>query len=227
MSTQQFHSHRLVAAASALVLSTAAWGDGTTTGKGELRDLAAQWWQWALSIPAPVSPLLDDTTGANCMVGQRGPNWFLSGTFGGGTVSRTCSVPQGVTLFFPVVNAINFDTPGVCGQVGSLSVAELRGFSADFINSIDKVTATLDSKTVRPIQRVRSVVFAVALPEENIFDSDACSVPSKIYPRAVDDGYYVMVDDLGVGQHVLQFTAKGAGFDLNVTYNLWVVAKDR
>jgi hypothetical protein len=54
-----------------------------------------------------------------------------------------------------------------------------------------------------------------------------CTVPSQVYPRAVDDGYYVMIDDLSVGQHVLQFTAKGAGFDLNVTYNLWVVARDR
>ena len=66
-----------------------------------LKSLSAQWWQWALSIPSSQNPLLD-TTGENCMLGQRGSTWFLAGLFGGGApVIRTCTVPDNVNLFFP------------------------------------------------------------------------------------------------------------------------------
>ena len=70
----------------------------------------AAWWQWALSIPASVNPMLD-TTGANCMVGQNGDVWYLAELFFvGGSVTRDCAVPEGVTLFFPVLNFVNIDT---------------------------------------------------------------------------------------------------------------------
>src|SRR5262245_34860597 len=79
------------------------------------KQLSAQWWQWALSIPTDVNPQTDGT-GEDCMVGQRGEIWFLAGILGGGTVTRTCSVPAGKSLFFPLVNSVNFDSPNVCGQ---------------------------------------------------------------------------------------------------------------
>src|SRR5215813_2675062 len=74
-------------------------------------ELSAEWWQWALSIPTSVNPLTD-TTGADCMVGQRGAAWFLAGVFfTGGTVTRTCSIPQGTRLFFPVINFVTVNSP--------------------------------------------------------------------------------------------------------------------
>jgi hypothetical protein len=82
-----------------------------------LERLTAQWWQWALSVPTPVNPLMDQT-GEDCVIGQRGSIWFLAGVgiFGGGTAARTCSVPQGNTLVFPVINSVNINAPNVCGQ---------------------------------------------------------------------------------------------------------------
>jgi hypothetical protein len=77
--------------------------------------LSAEWWQWALSIPASVNPQTD-TTGEDAIVGQHGPVWFLAGKFGGGTATRTCSVPEGTQLFFPVMNGISINVPNVCGQ---------------------------------------------------------------------------------------------------------------
>src|SRR5437867_9117304 len=79
------------------------------------QELSTQWWQWALSLPPSVNPQTD-TTGEDCVVGQRGSTWFLAGVFGGGTASRTCSIPQGTTLFFPIINSVNINTPNVCGQ---------------------------------------------------------------------------------------------------------------
>lgn len=59
----------------------------------------ADWWRWALSIPADSNPILDPT-GASCGLGQSGPVWFLAGT-GGAAVTRECSVPAGRALFSP------------------------------------------------------------------------------------------------------------------------------
>ena len=44
------------------------------------KQLSAEWWQWVLSVPTSVNPLLDPT-GGNCMIGQRGATWFLAGAF--------------------------------------------------------------------------------------------------------------------------------------------------
>ena len=32
---------------------------GASAGERDFRDLSSAWWQWAVSIPAQVSPLLD------------------------------------------------------------------------------------------------------------------------------------------------------------------------
>ena len=52
-------------------------------------ELAARWWQWALSAPDDRSPV-SDTTGE--FAGWRQPDdvWFLAGTYGGRVVRR-CS----------------------------------------------------------------------------------------------------------------------------------------
>jgi hypothetical protein len=88
--------------------------NSATADSSSFKELSAEWWQWAVSIPTSVNPVLD-TTGDNCMVGQRGSTWFLAGLFGGGTATRTCFIPEDKVLYFPVVNSINVDTPNVCG----------------------------------------------------------------------------------------------------------------
>ena len=64
---------------------------------------SAKWWQWLWSIPVSINPVFD-TTGADCAVSQpSGPVWFLAGTFGT-NVTRTCSIPAGKRIFFPIIN---------------------------------------------------------------------------------------------------------------------------
>ena len=57
--------------------------DAGTTPSELLPALTAEWWQWALSIPASVNPLVD-TTGEHCLVGQNGAlvNVSDSNTYG-------------------------------------------------------------------------------------------------------------------------------------------------
>jgi hypothetical protein len=195
---------------------------------GSLRNLTAEWWQWALSIPVPANPMLD-LTGEKCVVGQRGSTWFLAGTFGGGPATRTCSVPAGTAIFFPVANASFFDSPGVCGQgPESFSVADMRAAIADFIAGVTDISVEIDGEPVSQVHRVRSRVFEVALPEDNVFDAPCAAdggLPAGIYSPGVDDGYYVLLEPLEAGEHTLHFHAENAdfGFVIDTTYHLTVV----
>lgn len=194
-----------------------------------LSTLTAQWWQWALSIPTGQNPQLDPS-GQYCMVGQRGPLWFLAGTFNGDTVPRTCSVPEDKTLFFPVANAININSPDVCGSPPENEpVKDLRAMSKATVDGATDLSVQVDGRPVnRLIQRVQSQVFEVALPEDNVFDA-LCggpgSVPATVYSPAVDDGYYVTVGPLKRGTHTIhiQATAGPGGVNEDVTYKLTVV----
>ena len=71
----------------------------------------AAWWQHMFSIPAATNPMLD-TTGANALIDQSGPVYFLAGTFGGGEATRTVTIPSGKALFFPIVNGC-YDNGGI------------------------------------------------------------------------------------------------------------------
>jgi len=192
------------------------------------KELSAEWQQWALSIPTPVNPQLD-TSGANCMVGQRGSVWFLAGTFGGGSATRACDVPEGKSLFFPVVNSVNINAPNVCGQdATNVSVKALRALSAGCIDGATNLSVEVDGKTLKHLQRVKSEVFEVALPEDNVFNA-LCggpgSVPAGIYSPAVDDGFYVHLEPLEVGLHTLHIQGTSTCFSasLDVMYHLTVV----
>ncbi len=61
-----------------------------------------RWWTWAHSADDSVSPVRD-TTGEFCDHDQPDDLWFLAGTHGG-TVQRTCRIPAGRPLVFPLVN---------------------------------------------------------------------------------------------------------------------------
>jgi hypothetical protein len=195
-------------------------------GDEGFKDLQSQWWQWALSIPTSVNPLAD-TTGQDCMVGQRGGVWFLAGTFGTSSATRSCSVPEGVSLFFPLINQVGFDTPNACGQDGTpLPSKFYRDQIAPLIDGATNVSATVDGKAVRAVRRTKSKVFAVALPADNLF-SDLCGgdLPARVYSPAVDDGIYAIVDPLSAGAHTVTIHAESPdfGFELDITYNLNVV----
>ena len=129
-------SFAVLAICAALVCSTNA-ADAQTG----LRPLTAQWWQCVLSIPADNNPTLD-TTGQDCMVGQQGPIWFLTGAnFGGETppLTRSCSMPAGDVVFFPVISAFFFNTPNCLQGPENLTVKFMREQIEPFINSVHNV----------------------------------------------------------------------------------------
>jgi len=199
-----------------------------TAGPGDVDKSGAAWWQWVLSIPVDENPLLD-TTGEKCMVGQRGDVWYLAGTFGAPTVIRNCTVPAGTAFFVPVINFVNIDTPNVCGQgPDRIPVSDLRAAVAPLIDGATNLSITVDGAAVNNMRRIKSGVFAVTLPDDNLFDAPcafAGGVPPGVYSPAIDDGYYAQVNALSAGPHVVHFHAESSGgFTLDVTYILDVVA---
>jgi hypothetical protein len=195
-----------------------------------LSALTGEWWQWALSIPSGQNPMLD-TTGDNCMIGQKGDLWFLAGVFAadGGTVKRTCSVPENKALFFPVINSFNTNTPD-CGQGGeNFNVRKLTSLVKPLIDAAENLEVTVDGTPInkRQIQRVLSFPFPTAIPTDNVFGPDACGtripLPAGIYSPSMDDGYYVLLSPLKPGPHTLQFHATSGSFSQDITYKLTLV----
>ena len=192
-----------------------------------LSSMTAQWWQLIVSIPTTVNPLVD-STGVDCMVGQRGRVWFLAGTFSGGTATRTCSIPEGQALFFPVINNVQINSPGVCGQVGSVSVKALRAAAAPFIDAATNLSVQVDGNAIKDLVRLRSQVFAATFPVDNIFNAPCGgpgTVPAGVYSPSVDDGVYALVMPLSVGSHTLHIHAEvpSQSFLVDVTYDLTIV----
>jgi hypothetical protein len=97
----------------------------------------------------PQNPQID-TTGENGVVRQRGSVWFLAGVFGGGTVTRTSSLPEGKALFFPVFNDVEINTPNVCGS-GPDRKAELTRPSASYAGLTDQPVTMYPTGNRTPI----------------------------------------------------------------------------
>lgn len=203
-----------------------ALGGGTAFADiGPFSGLSAEWWQVMTSIPTTVNPLLD-STGADCMVGQRGPVWFLAGTFLGGPAMRTCTIPEGEWLFFPVIKNYQNNSPGICGQTGSFDVAQLRANVAPFIDAATNLSVHVDGRAVDNLVRVKSIPFATTLPADNIFIAPCGgpgTSPPGVYSPSIDDGYYSLLAPLSVGQHTLHIHGESSGFVLDVIYNLTIV----
>lgn len=206
------------------------WANEEANVAEAFKQYAVEWEQWAWSIPRSVSPLLD-LTGESCMIAQRGPVWFLAGVAvqnenGVGVATRSCTIPEGKWLFFPIANTYWFDTPGVCGQDNnSLSIEALRKGAADAIDQVKKPSALVDGKPINYMKRVKSGVFDISFPEDNVFDNfcgDLGGFPAGTYSPAVDDGYYAAIKPLKKGKHTIVIHSEG-GNKQDVTYNLNIV----
>jgi hypothetical protein len=224
------HVQRLITIA-ATGLVAVALQSAAVAGPGPIsKSSDAAWWQWVLAIPAAQNPLLDET-GQYCALGQGGHEWYLAGTFTGEVIERTCSVPVGTWLFFPVINSIWIDTPNeppssLCYQNGVPMLDLGRAINKAFIDAaVDPATpiqpsATLDGNPLQ-ITRLQSDVFVATLPADNLFSVFIGCPPPGSY-QAVDEGLYAKVQPLSRGNHELKMHAQSGGFVIDVTYHLIV-----
>lgn len=176
---------------------------------------SAKWWQWVFSLPQDINPLIDQT-GEHCAQGQDGPVWFLAGT-SGGAVERSCIIPEGKAILFPVLNSGNVKTDP------SETEEDLRVITKEAVDNPAVLEASVNGVPLQNLQnyRAESPLFNVTLPEGNIF-----GVP-ELHSEAVSDGYWVMLRPLPVGDHTINFrgadaAAVAGGLVTEVTYKVTI-----
>lgn len=192
---------------------------------------SAEWWKWAISAPVEINPVLDET-GENADVGQYGPVWFLAGTFGRPVpfdpVERTCVVPRGKALFFPVMNSMWWgpDDNSNPDEDNYYELAkELRDLAVESVGPDTLVTLTcriddleLDMEDLKERQ-AEAPAFAID-PARNL-------IPGGPRDLAAATGYWIFLEPLRPGWHTIKFYAEinsphfgNVGHD--VTYKLYV-----
>lgn len=174
--------------------------------------LLNEWWQWALSMPAAVNPVLDNT-GARCMLGQRGNLWFLAGNTGGRTV-RKCTLAAPARVLIPVHNTVCIpDAQRSAQQCDQAVLAEWQSFS--FAEArLDGVAQALIDQPPVPGESV----FTVALPKDGLLD-----LKQGLYRASSAAGRWALVDMTLPGLYTLQVRAQtAAGGVVDVTYRLTV-----
>lgn len=182
--------------------------------------LAADWIEWAMAIPAATNPILDPD-GSYAALGQSGKVWFLAGT-AGGPATRVVTVPAGTSLFFPVVNFFWVNTPEFGDDPWSpLQEAYARNVLAYYIDMTEALVLEIDGESVPDVfgqLRFPSTVGMCDFPEDNFYGAN----PGE--HECVADGFWVLLPPMSVGSHVIHFSGHitEAGFALDVTYNITV-----
>lgn len=172
-----------------------------------------RWYEWVLAITKNLNPVAA-TTGKNCGQNQSGSVWFLAGTLGG-SKKRKCIIPYEKDIFFPIINEWLSTTE--YHESGQDLLFHCKGIIDDVIHK----EATFDDFTIGcgdlDRYRVRSTIFTIALPDNNLFGLKAGLTDS------VCDGYWLMIkkDILSIGKHILHFSGiQDDGFMTEVTYDL-------
>ena len=162
-----------------------------------------RWWQWAGRFERSESPV-SDRTGARCQAGQSGAVWFLAGTYGSRRVTRTCSVPAGQYLFFPLLNYVVYR-----GRDSQSPCEVLARTARSMTDDPSSLLLEIDGQRFGGLENHRQA-------------SLGCfEMPNSSFPAAAN-GYYVMVAPLSRGTHALNFGGSLPSLAQAVTYTLTV-----
>lgn len=161
-----------------------------------------RWWQWALSFDRVRSPVAD-RTGQMCASRQSGDVWFLAGTYGTARTERTCHVPAGKTLFFPLINYVTYRVDD-----SDESCASLVARAAALTDRPSVLVLNLDGQQFDQLQTHR-------LAQSRCFSL----VPGQP-ADAASNGYYVALKPLSRGAHTLHFGGILPSMAQAVTYHL-------
>jgi hypothetical protein len=147
---------------------------------------------------SPEESAVVDETGAQCHVNQTGDVWFLAGGYGTSLIQRSCAVPAGKYLFFPVINMV-YAQPGN-HRVSCAAAMYRAALNNDALLVID---VELDGARLTEPERYR-------LKSPECFDLAGRIPlelnPARVYPSAAD-GYWMMLKPLPRGSHTLKFRA--------------------
>jgi hypothetical protein len=178
--------------------------------------------KWALGQAASVNPVTD-TTGQFCSTGQTGHVWFLAGTFSEpSVVSRTCTIPTGQALFFPIIDEF----------YGAFLSDPPEQRTPEFVRAqvdctVTSVQVQIDGVFVNNPRQYflgpqQSLLFDVQLPTENVLGLTPDVAPELLLSPSADSGIYLFLDPLPAGEHSLHWKASETcpfgAFTQDVTY---------
>jgi hypothetical protein len=164
--------------------------------------LPARWWNWAGDAPEGKNPVAD-SSGEHCAQGQPDDVFFLAGTFGETGVTRTCEVPAGKPVYFPLLNQ-------VCLVKGKQSDEKAMEKCALFGDG----KATLDGVLMDAEEQTSGARFDFRPRKGNDLELDSGD--------AVAWGIWVGPVKLEKGEHTIEIAGETGDFEVGVTYELTV-----
>lgn len=221
--------------------------DSTPAGR-TYGEWAAAWWQWVFGVPDNKYPAqsgrkrvnpLKDATGASCGEHQIGSVWFLAGSWVG-DVTRSCTIPGGKSLFFPLINVsyLGFlsDPPeqrteayvrsqASCTEPAVISVT-IDGI--DVADPTDYFTGPSGSQS--PLFNIQMPFGTAQDGPGNVWESFGFKlkdIPEWFLSPSAEQGYYLFLDPLPAGNHTLEWSASGCspGWTQHIIYNLTVLGE--
>jgi hypothetical protein len=191
-------------AASAHVIPPTGMIDGKTYAQE-----SAAWWQWALAIPKAKNPI----EGQPCGESQSGNVFYLTGTADSTPATRTCEIPEGKTVFFPLLNTICYPCPEVEGCGTTKSESELKDCVT--MPTLSTLEASIDGVAVPNLDQylATSAQFTFKAPAT---DSEyECTGPVAMNTCGIPEGdrygmsggYWLAVDSLAKGKHTIKYKA--------------------
>jgi hypothetical protein len=214
---------------------------------GQVADLtygqwSARWWQYAFA----------QTTFDNCPNEPGGPMFFLLGTTGGPPATRSCTVPEGKHIIFPLLNAeqsvaegraqraltgTTCSVPDINGKpIKGLGYSSLLACATAQVRP-PGVTVTLRAQVDnQPLRDMEGHLLdlrdfeAVSPPPRFSFEVVAGNpecplsgiVPCPQESKAAADGFWIILNPLSEGQHTVHFFGQVDGFTTETTYTLTV-----
>ncbi|HKQ21320.1 MAG TPA: hypothetical protein VJS91_04725 [Nitrososphaeraceae archaeon] len=156
------------------------------------------WWNWALSIPISINPLIDET-GNNANINQKKNVWFLAGKLADRDSRfpyRRCTIPAGTSILFPIINC-----EANILEYGDKNENGLIEYVVSHADNMTDKECLVDGEMV-PGLRIASdpKIFEMDVHKENIF-----RIPKSGKTIASADGYWVFLKPLEIGEHVIEF----------------------
>lgn len=208
---------------------------GTTYKGFSYNRLAGSWWNWVLKEPEPNNVLLDDT-GADCTRNQKGDVWFLAGAFFGTTpITRSCTIPTGKALFFPIANTLSvypefpeptnrctlsgrYDLNRLSGQLGGVRCDARDDLIVDAISNdaiVDRMIpmeVTIDdlATSVSPDRKITDLFGYRAQSQPGGYvqrfpENNIFGVPAGNRFPSVTEGYWIFLKPLKAGKYRIHY----------------------
>jgi hypothetical protein len=193
----------------------------------------AKWWQWSLAFPVSADP---ENATANISAGQSGDVWFLPVPLGGGTATRTGTVPEGTALFVPVLT-FEVDNTG-CPTYTDFTVAQLSTELQGGWGEVTATSCTIDGVAVTGMDNPTNSAYLIqtqpfsykVAAHDNVlanypgFVGETCIPDGTTVSPTLAEGMCVMIRPLSVGTHTIKIAATVPAFGLtyDVTFDITV-----